>query len=177
MNPPLAFAHADSVRVMLPVAGMTAYSRCVLSGSELALFQMQVCCCNKMATLTPNVSLKKGYVITTLSNGNVALLTNMAKSAGLPWDCVLSAELFHHYKPDPESYLGAAAMLGLEPHEVMMVAAHKSDLRAAQAAGLRAAFVARPLEYGPAVKKDLKAEKDFDVNAKDFEDLAAKLGL
>jgi 2-haloacid dehalogenase len=121
--------------------------------------------------------LKKGYVITTLSNGNVALLTNMAKSAGLPWDCVLSAELFHHYKPDPESYLGAAAMLGLEPHEVMMVAAHKSDLRAAQAAGLRAAFVARPLEYGPAVKKDLKAEKDFDVNAKDFEDLAAKLGL
>ena len=121
--------------------------------------------------------LKKGYLISTLSNGNVSLLTNMAKNAGLPWDCVLSAELFHHYKPDTESYLGAAAMLGLKPHEVMMVAAHKNDLRAAQQAGLRAAFVQRPLEFGDGVKKDLKPEKEFDVNAKDFNDLAAKLGL
>ena len=121
--------------------------------------------------------LKKRYVITTLSNGNVSLLTNMAKRAGLPWDCVLSAELFHHYKPDPEAYLGAAAMLGLQPHEVMMVAAHKNDLRAAQAAGLRAAFVQRPFEFGDPVKKDLKPEKDFDVNAADFIDLAAKLDL
>ena len=121
--------------------------------------------------------LKKGFLIATLSNGNVSLLTNMAKNAGLPWDCVLSAELFHHYKPDPEAYLGAASMLGLEPHEVMMVAAHKNDLRAAQAAGLRAAFVQRPLEFGDPVKKDLKPEKDFDVNAADFIDLAAKLGL
>ena len=121
--------------------------------------------------------LKKGLIITTLSNGNVGLLTNMAKNAGLPWDCVLSAELFHHYKPDPEAYLGAAEMLGLKPHVVMMVAAHKNDLRAAQATGLRAAFVTRPLEKGPRVKLDLKPEKNFDVNAKDFEDLAAKLGL
>jgi len=121
--------------------------------------------------------LKKGYLITTLSNGNVSLLTNMAKNAGLPWDCVLSAELFQHYKPDAEAYLGAASMLGLAPHEVMMVAAHKNDLRAAQAAGLRAAFVQRPLEFGDPAKKDLKPEKDFDVNAADFLDLAAKLGL
>jgi 2-haloacid dehalogenase len=121
--------------------------------------------------------LKKGYLITTLSNGNVSLLTNMAKHAGLPWDCVLSAELFHHYKPDAGAYLGAAAMLGFEPHEVMMVAAHKDDLRAAQAAGLRAAFVQRPLEFGDPAKKDLKPEKDFDVNAADFIDLASKLGL
>jgi 2-haloacid dehalogenase len=121
--------------------------------------------------------LKKGYLITTLSNGNVSLLANMAKHAGLPWDCVLSAELFHHYKPDPEAYLGAAAMLGLAPHELMMVAAHKDDLRAAQRAGLRAAFVQRPLEFGDPAKKDLKPEKDFDVNAKDFNELAAKLGL
>jgi len=120
--------------------------------------------------------LKKAYLITTLSNGNVSLLTNMAKHAGLPWDCVLSAELFQHYKPDAEAYLGAAAMLGLQPHEVMMVAAHKNDLRAAQAAGLRAAFVQRPLEYGDPAKKDLKPEKDFDVNAQDFNDLATKLG-
>ena len=121
--------------------------------------------------------LKKGYLITTLSNGNVSLLTNMAKHAGLPWDCVLSAELFHHYKPDAEAYQGAAAMLGFEPRQVMMVAAHKDDLRAAQRAGLRAAFVQRPLEFGDPAKKDVKPEKDFDVNAADFLDLAAKLGL
>ncbi len=121
--------------------------------------------------------LKKRYVIATLSNGNVSLLTNMAKNAGLSWDCVLSAELFHHYKPDPEAYRGAAAMLGFEPQEVMMVAAHKDDLRAAQAAGLRAAHIARPLEFGDPAKKDVKPEKDFDLNAKDFNDLAALLGL
>ena len=120
--------------------------------------------------------LKKRYVIATLSNGNLSLLTNMAKHARLPWDCVLSAELFHHYKPDREAYRGAAAILGLEPHEVMMVAAHKDDLRAAQAAGLRAAFVQRPWEFGAPAKKDLKPEKDFDVNAADFLDLATKLG-
>ena len=120
--------------------------------------------------------LKKHYVIATLSNGNLSLLTNMAKHARLPWDCVLSAELFHHYKPDREAYLGAATMLGYAPHEVMMVAAHKDDLRAAQAAGLRAAFVQRPWEFGDPAKKDLKPEKDFDVNAADFLDLATKLG-
>ena len=92
--------------------------------------------------------LKRRHVIATLSNGNVALLVNMAKHGRLPWDAVLSAELFHHYKPDPEAYLGAAAMLGCEPSEVMMVAAHKNDLRAAQACGLATAFVRRPREKG-----------------------------
>ena len=93
--------------------------------------------------------LRQHYVLATLSNGNVALLTNMAKHGGLPWDCILSAEIMRHYKPDPETYLGAAELLGLQPSEVMMVAAHKSDLKAAQAVGLRAAFVERPLEFGP----------------------------
>jgi 2-haloacid dehalogenase len=119
--------------------------------------------------------LKRRYVIATLSNGNVALLVNMAKHAGLPWDAVLSAELFHHYKPDPEAYLGAAAMLGFEPGEVMMVAAHKDDLRAAQACGLATAFVGRPREQGPKVKVDVSPETDFDINAKSFVDLAQKL--
>jgi len=119
--------------------------------------------------------LKRDYIIGTLSNGNVALLTNMAKFAGLPWDCILSAELFQHYKPDPETYLGAARLLGLAPREVMMVAAHKDDLRAARACGLRTGFVVRPLEYGPGVRVDRRAEKDFDVNARDFDDLAVKL--
>jgi 2-haloacid dehalogenase len=119
--------------------------------------------------------LKRRHVIATLSNGNMALLVNMAKHGGLPWDCVLSAELFRHYKPDPESYLGAAAMLGFEPGEVMMVAAHKDDLRAAQACGLATAFVRRPREKGPKVKLDLKPEADFDFNAKDFIDLARRM--
>jgi 2-haloacid dehalogenase len=120
--------------------------------------------------------LKKKYVIATLSNGNVALLTNMAKHGGLPWDCILSAELFGHYKPDPESYQGAARMLGLRSDEVLMVAAHKDDLDGAARAGLRTAFVTRPLEFGDAAKKDLTFEDRFDVNAKDFVDLARKLG-
>jgi 2-haloacid dehalogenase len=119
--------------------------------------------------------LKRDVIIATLSNGNVALLTNMAKYAGLPWDCILSAELFHHYKPDPETYLGAARLLGCAPQEVMMVAAHKDDLRAARACGLRTGFVARPLEHGPGRRVDRRPEKDFDINARDFNDLAAKL--
>jgi 2-haloacid dehalogenase len=119
--------------------------------------------------------LKRRHVIATLSNGNVSLLVNMARHARLPWDTVLSAELFRHYKPDPEAYLGAAAMLGFEPSEVMMVAAHKDDLRAAQACGLAAAFVGRPREKGPKVKVDVKPEPAFDFNARDFVDLAGKL--
>ena len=120
--------------------------------------------------------LRRQFIVATLSNGNVALLTNMAKHTGLPWDCILSAELVRHYKPDPEAYLGAADLLGLRPEEVMMVAAHKGDLRSAQAVGLRAAFVARPLEFGPDHEVDVTPEADFDVNALDIEDLADKLG-
>lgn len=119
--------------------------------------------------------LKRAFTLATLSNGNVALLVNMAKRARLPWDCVLSAELFHHYKPDPEAYLGAARLLGLAPREVMLVAAHKNDLYAAKGCGLRTAFVRRPLEYGPQVRLDLKSERAFDCNADDFVDLARKL--
>ena len=120
--------------------------------------------------------LRQGYTVATLSNGNVALLTNMAKHAALPWDCILSAELMRRYKPDPETYLGAADLLGLRPEEVMMVAAHKSDLRSAHEVGLRAAFVARPHEFGPDIDVDTTPESDFDVNAADIEDLAGKLG-
>lgn len=120
--------------------------------------------------------LKKRYTIATLSNGNVALLNNMAKHAGLPWDLILSAEIFHHYKPDPEAYLGAADILSLKPAEVMMVAAHKDDLRHAANQGLRTALVLRPNEYGKGRHPDLSPEPAFDVNAKDFNDLADQLG-
>ena len=122
------------------------------------------------------VRLKQGYIIAPLSNGNVALLTNMAKNAGLPWDCVLSAELAHAYKPDPRAYLTAAEFLGLRVEEVMMVAAHQDDLRGARAAGLRTAFVPRPLEHGEGRALDLTPDPDFDVAATDFLDLARQLG-
>src|SRR5690348_3457091 len=93
--------------------------------------------------------LRKRYIVSTLSNGNVSLLTDMGKYAGLPWDCILSAELFGLYKPDPEVYQGAAKLLGPAPHRVAMVAAHVDDLKAAKKVGLRTALVTRPLEFGP----------------------------
>jgi 2-haloacid dehalogenase len=120
--------------------------------------------------------LKTKYIIGPLSNGNVALLTNMAKHAGLPWDLILSAELFEHYKPDPETYLGAARLLGLAPQQVMMVAAHNGDLAAARRLGLKTAFVARPTEYGPLQMRDFKAEGDWDIVAEDFNGIADRLG-
>ena len=124
--------------------------------------------------------LKARFTLSTLSNGNVALLVNMAKRAGLPWDCVLSAELLRHYKPDPEVYQGAAQLLGIEHHELLMVAAHPSDLRGAAGAGLRTALVHRPLERGPEKAgeppPDAQAGDRFDLVADDFADLASQLG-
>jgi 2-haloacid dehalogenase len=119
--------------------------------------------------------LKERFLITTLSNGNVSLLTNMAKRAGLPWDCVISAELFHHYKPDPQAYLGCAELLDLRPDHLMLVAAHPGDLRAAHGAGLMTAYVARPLEHGPGREPHPIDDGEFDVTASDFLDLAEKL--
>ncbi|WP_319436152.1 haloacid dehalogenase type II [Mycobacterium sp. RTGN5] len=120
--------------------------------------------------------LKERFIITTLSNGNVSLLTDMAKRAGLPWDCVLSAEIFGHYKPDPEAYLGCAQILDVAPDELMLVAAHPSDLRAARDAGLRTAYVDRPLEWGQPGRYRVAFEPDeFDVTATDLVDLADKL--
>lgn len=120
--------------------------------------------------------LKSKFIISTLSNGNVALLTNMAKNAGLPWDCIISAELFNHYKPDPEAYRGAAKLLGLPCERVMLVAAHKDDLLAAQACGLKTAFVIRPKEMPPNAKVDLTPDSRFDYNANSFVELADQLG-
>jgi 2-haloacid dehalogenase len=119
--------------------------------------------------------LKRRYIIAPLSNGNVALLTNMAKRAGLPWDLILSAELARHYKPDREAYLKPVELLGLTPERVMMVAAHPDDLRAAAEAGLRTAYVHRPLEFGPGAEPE-PPEPVFDHSATDFEDLAEQLG-
>jgi 2-haloacid dehalogenase len=100
----------------------------------------------------------------------------MGKNAGLPWDVILSAELCRHFKPDPEVYQMAAELLGPEPEAVMLVAAHNGDLLAARQEGLRTAFVARPTEYGPHQSRDFKAEHEWDLVAKDFGELAEKLG-
>jgi 2-haloacid dehalogenase len=121
--------------------------------------------------------LKEKFIITTLSNGNMSLLTNMAKRAGLPWDCVISAELFHHYKPDREAYLGCADLLDVPPDELMLVAAHPSDLMAARDAGLMTAYVDRPLEYGPNQRPHRVEYGEFDFTATDFPDLAGQLGV
>lgn len=120
--------------------------------------------------------LKRGYILTTLSNGNIGLLTRMAKRAGLPWDCVLSAEVFHAYKPDPKTYLGVARVFDVAPERVMLVAAHHDDLAAARACGLRTAYVERPLEFGAAQPKDVSPRRENDLHCRDFLELAQRLG-
>jgi 2-haloacid dehalogenase len=120
--------------------------------------------------------LKKQFTIVTLSNGNLGLLANMAKNAGLPWDLILSAEVFRHYKPDPETYLGVASTFDVQPEEVMLVAAHKDDLAAASKLGLQTAFVERPREFGPTHQRnDLQVEEWVDYHASDFNALADQL--
>lgn len=128
-------------------------------------------------TVAGMTRLKSRFMLTTLSNGNLGLLANMAKNAGLPWDLILSAEVFRHYKPDPETYLGVAEMFDIQPSEVMLVAAHEDDLDAAKACGLQTAFVERPLEYGlgkAAAKGDLTR---FTYASTDLNDLARQMGV
>ena len=125
-------------------------------------------------SVTGLTRLKRRRIIAPLSNGNVSLLTNMAKRAGLPWDLILSAELARRYKPDREAYLKSVELLGLIPERVMMVAAHPDDLHAAAGVGLRTAYVHRPLEFGPVVPEP--PEPVFDYSAVDLEDLAEQLG-
>ena len=119
--------------------------------------------------------LKRQFVVCALSNGSVWQLVSLAKRAGLPWDLILSVEMFHAYKPDPRVYQGAAELLQCRPAEVMMVAAHAYDLRAARDVGLRTAFVVRPLEWGPHATAELPEPGEFDLVARDFMDLADQL--
>ncbi len=121
--------------------------------------------------------LKRRYTICSLSNGNLGLLTNMAKRAGLPWDCVLSAEIFRAYKPDPRAYLGAVKVFDLRPEQVMLVAAHHDDLAGARACGLRTAYIERPLEFGESRPKDVSPQAGNDLHCQDLLDLAGVLGL
>jgi len=120
--------------------------------------------------------LKRHFIIAPLSNGNVSLLVNMAKHAGLPWDVILGAEVAGHYKPQAEAYLTAARLLDLPPGQCVMVAAHNDDLQAAGALGFRTAFVARPTEYGPDQANDLAPTRDWDYAVDSITELADALG-
>jgi len=119
--------------------------------------------------------LKSKYMICTLSNGNLGLLADMAKHAGLPWDCILSAEVFKKYKPDPATYLGVAEVFDVTPAEVMLVAAHHDDLAAARTCGLKTAYIERPMEYGPTHVKDVSPDPDNTLHAQSIVHLATLL--
>ena len=164
--------HRERLDVILPKYGFPQ-----LDEDELADFNKAWHRLGGWADSTEGLTrLKSKYIIASLSNGNVALLTNMAKYANLPWDAVISAELAGKYKPHPRAYTHTAELLGLKYDEVMLVAAHNNDLRGAINAGLKAALVTRPDEFGDAKKPDLEPENDFDYFAKDFHDLADQLG-
>lgn len=120
--------------------------------------------------------LRTSYILATLSNGNIALLVNMAKRAGLPWDAILGAEAARAYKPLPQCYLRNAELLGLSPEQCMLVAAHNDDLEAARALGFHTAFIHRPTEYGPEQENDLEAESDWDIVAETMTGIADALG-
>jgi 2-haloacid dehalogenase len=121
--------------------------------------------------------LKTGFIIATLSNGNIALMLDMAKRAGLPWDAILGAEVVQAYKPMPEAYLRTAEILAMRPEQICLVAAHNGDLAAARKCGLRTAFIPRPAEHGPNQTTDLRPEQEWDVVAADFGALAEKLAV
>ena len=120
--------------------------------------------------------LRSRFVLSPLSNGSFAGMVHLARFAGLPWDCIITAENARWYKPRPEVYRTAAELLGLRPDQILMVAAHNYDLAAARACGFRTAFVPRPAEHGPGQTSDLEPEADWDVIATDFLDLADRLG-
>jgi len=163
--------HRESLDMLLPRHGLNALSdaqrrQLVLSWHSLDPWPDAVAGLRR---------LKQKYIIGTLSNGGVRLLTDMAKYAGLPWDVILCADVFRHYKPDPSVYLGAVELLDTAPGNIMLVAAHNYDLAAARKHGMKTAFVARPAEYGSRQSKDFKAESDWEFVVQDFEELAAKL--
>lgn len=165
--------HRGSLDMLVAKFGITGLSEADLRHINLGWHRL-----NPWPDSVPGLTrLKQRFIIGPLSNGNVALLTKMAKHASLPWDMVFGSDLFGHFKPDPETYLGTAKLLDIAPGELMMAAAHNNDLANARKCGLMTAFFPRPTEYGPHQKRDYTAEQDWDVVAKNIEDLAAQLGV
>jgi 2-haloacid dehalogenase len=156
---------------ILPTFGMSDLSEAQKQNLNLAWHRLDAWP-DVVAGLT---RLKSKYTICTLSNGNIGLLTNMAKRAGLPWDCVLSAEVFKAYKPDPATYLGVAKVFNIAPEEVMLVAAHQDDLAAARACGLQTAYIERPFEFGKNMPKDISPNAANTYHAVNFLELAVQL--
>lgn len=164
--------HRESLVALLPEFGIEGLSDADIDDFNRAWHRL-----DPWPDSVPGLTrLKTRFIIAPLSNGNIALLLNMARNAGIPWDTILGAEPARAYKPLPESYLRTADFLGLEPARVMLVAAHNDDLIAARECGLRTAFIPRPNEYGPHQQRDFAAEHDFDYVADDMQALAQKLG-
>ena len=169
---PLDVLHRENLAAMLEEFGITGLDAAALDRLNLAWHRL-----DPWPDVLPGLErLRRRYILATFSNGNVRLMVDMARRAGLPWDAILGAEPAGAYKPAPEAYLRSVAMLGTTPERVLMVAAHNDDLAAARALGLRTAFVPRTTEYGPDQTRDLGPEQDWDVVADDFQDLARKLG-
>lgn len=169
---PLDDLHRESLRALLEEFGIRGLGEDEIEHLNRAWHRL-----DPWPDAVPGLGrLRTRYVLATLSNGNVALMVNMARRAGLPWDAILGAEVARHYKPQPEAYRRTAELLGLTPAQCLMVAAHNGDLVAASGCGFRTAFVPRPAEHGPGQARDLRPERPFDLIARDFLDLAEQLG-
>ena len=169
---PLDQLHRENLDQTLMEFSLTNASEAEIANLNLAWHRL-----DPWPDVVPGLQkLKRGYQIGTLSNGNIDLIKNMARHAGLPWDAILGAEVARAYKPQPQAYLGSAAALGFEPSQCMLVAAHNNDLEAALQVGFKTAFVARPFEHGSDQETDLFAEEEYDIVAQDFMDLAEQLG-
>ncbi|MBT5189389.1 MAG: haloacid dehalogenase type II, partial [Proteobacteria bacterium] len=169
---PLDQLHRENLDQTLIEFSLTNVSEAEIANLNLAWHRL-----DPWPDVVPGLQkLKSGYQIGTLSNGNIDLIKNMARHAGLPWDAILGAEVARAYKPQPQAYLGSAAAIGFEPSQCMLVAAHNNDLKAALEVGFKTAFVARPFEHGSDQETDLFAEEEYDIVAQDFMDLAEQLG-
>lgn len=165
--------HRMSLEAIAPRFGLQA-----LSAAEMAHLHHVWHRCRPWPDSVDGLTrLKTRFVIAPLSNGNISLITNMAKRGGLPWDCVLGAELVQHYKPDPETYLSPAKFFDVAPSQVMMVAAHTPDLAVPKKLGLRTAYVHRPYEGGTSSGLTLPAAGSYDYIVKDLKELATALGV
>jgi 2-haloacid dehalogenase len=167
--------HRENLEALLPEFGIDPAS---VPPSELDALNLAWRRLDPWPDSVPGLTrLKRGFMIAPLSNGNIRLMLDMAKRAELPWDAILGAEVAQAYKPAREAYLRTAEALMLEPEQVCLVAAHNNDLAAARRCGLRTAFIPRPTEHGPGQTSDIEPEEDWDVVARDLEDLARSLGL
>ena len=164
--------YRDALDAVLDECGVTGFSDAQREEFTLAWQRLK-----PWPDVVPGLTrLKRAFTVATLSNADVSAVVNISKRAGLPWDAIFTAEMAGVFKPDPATYRMAATYLGVDPLEIMMVASHKYDLRAAGVLGFQTAFVARPLELGGSGEVDVSYEAEFDINASDFLDLADQLG-